>query len=78
MKAKSQHHDMLSDMSTTLERTVEALKQLPAKQQSALVERFGEMVARARIDAHLERAEARGGETPADAFFAALKTRYGD
>lgn len=64
-------------MSKILEQTMEALKRLPREQQSTLVERFGEMVARAKIDAHLEHAEKRGGEMPTDQFFAALKTRYG-
>ena len=64
-------------MSKTLEQTMEALKQLPEDQQSSLVERFGEMVARAKIDAHLEHAEKRGGEMPADQFFAILKSQYG-
>ena len=54
---------------------MEALKQLPEEQQSALVERFGEMVARAEIDAYLEHAETHGREIPADQFFAALKTQ---
>jgi hypothetical protein len=36
-----------------------------------------QMISRAKIDARLAQSEARGGETPADAFFAELKQQYG-
>lgn len=51
--------------------------QIPEDSQAALVERFQDMVARARIDAKLAESEATGGETAANAFFAALRAEFG-
>ena len=64
-------------MSTDLKHTVEELKQLPEEQQATIVERLQDMVSRAKINARLAQSEARGGETPADTFFAELKKRHG-
>lgn len=64
-------------MSTDLKNTLEELEKLPEPQQSTIVERFQQMVARARIDGRLAASEARGGETPSDIFFAELKRTYG-
>ena len=69
---------MLVNMSVTLQKALQALQQLPECDQAALVERFEDMVARARIDAKLAESEARGGETAADAFFAELRAQFGD
>ena len=64
-------------MSTDLKHAVEELKQLPEEQQTTIIERLQDMVSRAKIDARLAQGEARGGETPADVFFAELKKQYG-
>lgn len=64
-------------MSALLKKTMEELAELPEDQQETLAERFQHMVARAKIDARLSAAEARGGETPSDQFFAELKAHYG-
>ena len=64
-------------MSTDLKHAVEELKQLPEEQQTTIIERLQDMVSRAKIDASLAQAEARGGETPADVFFAELRKQYG-
>ena len=64
-------------MSTDLKHAVEELKRLPEEQQTTLVERLQDMISRAKIDTRLAQSEARGGETPADVFFAELKKQYG-
>ena len=64
-------------MNTTLQKALEELEQLPADRRSTVVERIGELVARAKIDERLAASEARGGATPADIFFAELKAEYG-
>lgn len=64
-------------MSANLKKTLEELRRLPEDRQATLVERFDEMVARAKIDARLAASETRGGETPADTFFSELKAQYG-
>ncbi len=56
---------------------MEELKLLPEEQQTTLVERLQDMISRAKIDTRLAQSEARGGETPADVFFAELKKQYG-
>ncbi len=64
-------------MNTDLKHAVEELKQLPEEQQTTLVERFQDMISRAKIEAELAQAEERGGETPAETLFARLKKQYG-
>jgi hypothetical protein len=64
-------------MSTGLKQALEALQELPEPAQTTVVERFQQMIARAKIDGRLAQSEARGGETPADAFFAELRAVYG-
>ena len=64
-------------MNTTLQKALEELRQLPEDRQTTLVERFDEMVARAKIDTRLAANEARGGETASDTFFSELKAQYG-
>ncbi len=64
-------------MNTILQKALEELEQLPEDRRSTVVERIGELVTRAKIDERLAASEARGGATPADTFFAELKTEYG-
>ena len=68
---------LLAIMSVSLRKALKALQQLPEDSQAALVERFQDMVARARIDAKLAESEARGGETASDTFFAELRAEFG-
>ncbi len=63
-------------MSTKLQQTIRDLEQLPENKREVLEDRFSEMVSRAKIDERLAASEARGGETPADEFFASLKATY--
>ena len=67
----------MHDMNSALQNALEELRELPEDQQTTLVQRFEDMVARAKIDARLAASEARGGETPSDTFFAELRARYG-
>jgi len=65
-------------MSTTLQNTIKELAALPEDKQVALVERFDDMVNRAKIDIKLADSEARGGKTMSDTFFAELRAQYGN
>lgn len=64
-------------MTTTLDKALRELQELPPERQSTVIERLGELIARAKVDERLAASEARGGATPADEFFADLKARYG-
>ncbi len=62
----------MRNMNSALQKALEELRELPEDQQTTLVQRFEDMVARPKIDARLAASEARGGETPSDTFFAEL------
>lgn len=64
-------------MNTTLQKALQELEKLPEESRSTVVERIGELVARAKIDERLAASEARGGATPADKFFADPKAEHG-
>ncbi len=64
-------------MNTTLQKTIEELTALPEDKQSVIVERLEDMISRATIDMKLADAEARGGKTSSDTFFAELRSQYG-
>jgi hypothetical protein len=66
----------MKGMNTTLQKALAELEQLPADRRSTVVERFGELIARAKIDERLAASEARGGAIPEDAFFAEVKAEY--
>lgn len=60
-------------MTTSLQKTLEELQELPEDQQANLLAQFEDMIARAKIDAKLAASEKRGGETRADIFFEQIR-----
>lgn len=68
---------MIAAMTTTLQKTLEELNELPEDQQANLLTQFEGMIARAKIDAKLAASEERGGETPADIFFEQIRAQIG-
>ena len=64
-------------MTTTLQKALDELRELPEDQQASLVAQFEDMIARAKFDAKFAASEKRGGVTRSDTFFAQLRAQFG-
>ena len=64
-------------MNQALRKAIQEAEGLPDAEQEELAHALLTMVARKKINARLAASEARGGETPHDAFMTELRQRYG-
>jgi hypothetical protein len=64
-------------MNKTLKQAIREVEALPDADQEELAKALQKMALRKRIDAKLERAEARGGATPHEEVVARLRARNG-